>query len=256
MFIDGALPPGIAPAALALTTFALIMCWLVASLGYLIATFRRLRAYRSRLKALYSNTDWRELRWVDWLILFLVALWTAAATSLASDNLGEGPLISRNAVYILTACLLLFLIIFASLTPPSVHSDAPPQEKYARSALSPDQAAQIAERIRLAMQKDALYLDPNLSLQKLSRHVGALPNLVSQTLNEEIGATFFDYVARWRIEASKPLIAAGERSVLSVALEVGFNSRSTFYKAFRRETGLTPKAYRALQDHGADRKAG
>lgn len=94
------------------------------------------------------------------------------------------------------------------------------------------------------MRKDKLYLDPNLSLQKLSRHVGAPPNLVSQTLNDQIGLCFFDYVARWRIEASKPLILAREASVLDIALDVGFNSRSTFYKAFRRETGKTPKAFR------------
>jgi AraC-like DNA-binding protein len=84
-------------------------------------------------------------------------------------------------------------------------------------------------------------------LQKLSQRVGALPNQVSQTLNQEIGTSFFDYVARWRIEASKPMIMAGEASVLTTALEVGFNSRSTFYKAFKRETGMTPKAYRATQ---------
>ncbi len=72
-------------------------------------------------------------------------------------------------------------------------------------------------------------------------------NLVSQTLNAPVGATVFDYVAKWRIEAAKPLIAAGEASVLAVALEVGFNARSTFYKAFKRETGMTPHAYRRLQ---------
>lgn len=101
------------------------------------------------------------------------------------------------------------------------------------------------------MQKDALYLDPNLSLQKLAQQVGALQNQVSQTLNQEIGTTFFDYVARWRIEASKPRIMAGSESVLTVALAVGFNSRSTFYKAFKRETGMTPKAYRALDEKAA-----
>ena len=80
--------------------------------------------------------------------------------------------------------------------------------------------------------------------------MGALPNQVSQTLNQEIGASFFDYVARWRIAASKPLITAGDASVLTVALDVGFNSRSAFYKAFKRETGLTPKGYRAVHQHG------
>ena len=73
--------------------------------------------------------------------------------------------------------------------------------------------------------------------------MGAPPNLASQTLNEEIGSTFFDYVAHWRIEAAKPRILSGEASILAIALEVGFNSRSTFYKAFKRETGMTPKAF-------------
>jgi AraC-like DNA-binding protein len=90
----------------------------------------------------------------------------------------------------------------------------------------------------------AFYLDPNLSLQKLSRHVGALPNQISQTLNEQIGSTFFDYIAHHRIEAAKPLILEGAANSLAISLDVGFNSRSTFYKAFKRETGMTPKTYR------------
>jgi len=111
-------------------------------------------------------------------------------------------------------------------------------------------AAQIAQRLDAAMARDRLHLDANLSLTKLARHVATPANLVSQTLNDHVGATFFDYVAKWRIEAAKPLIAAGEMSVLAVALEVGFNARSTFYKAFRRESGLTPQAYRRLQKAG------
>ncbi|MEO1137240.1 MAG: AraC family transcriptional regulator, partial [Pseudomonadota bacterium] len=117
------------------------------------------------------------------------------------------------------------------------------QGKYARSALSEDYAKILGRRIEKAMREDALYLDANLSLQKLSRHVGAPPNLVSQTLNEEIGSTFFDYIAHWRIEAAKPRILSGDGSILAIALEAGFNSRSTFYKAFKRETGMTPKAF-------------
>ena len=137
--------------------------------------------------------------------------------------------------------------IFAPTKPTdvtAVKEEDEPDLKYARSALTDDQADKLASRIEKAMKKDTLYLDPNLSLQKLSTHIGALPNQVSQTLNQNLGATFFDYVARWRIEASKPLITAGEASVLAVALDVGFNSRSTFYKAFNRETGMTPKGYR------------
>lgn len=264
MFVDGELPPGFAPSALAFATFLLIALWSLASLAYLAATLRRLGAFRARLKDLYSNTDRRELRWVDWLMAFLVALWGAAAVSLVSDNFGPGLVFPGEIVFVLAAVLLLFVIAFASAPPlnslevnapdidaPEANAPAPKLEagektegKYARSALSEAHAKRLAGRIEKAMREDALYLDANLSLHKLSRHVGAPPNLASQTLNEEIGSTFFDYVAHWRIEAAKPRILSGEASILAVALEVGFNSRSTFYKAFKRETGMTPKAFR------------
>lgn len=261
MFMAGELPAGIAPAVLASATFALIVVWSLSSLVYLIATLRRLGAFRSRLKDVYSNTDNRELRWIDWFMALLVALWFSAAVSLLGDNFGPGLMLPGEVIFALAAILLLVVAGFAPVAPPVAPpvSNEPigapvggPAEKYARSALSESHAKKLAQRIESAMREDALYLDPNLSLQTLSRHVGALPNLVSQTLNEEIGSTFFDYVARWRIEAAKPRIQSGEASVLEVALEVGFNSRSTFYKAFKRETGMTPKAFREASGFSGD----
>lgn len=258
MLVHGDLPPGFAPSALAFATVILILLWSLDSLGYLIATLRRLAAFRARLKDLYSNTARRELRWIDWFMGFLVAVWGAAAISLLSENYAPGRVVPEEGVFALAAVLLLFVVAIASVAPPveaPIANDpttAPDEKldiKYARSALSDDHAKQLAGRIQKAMREDALYLDANLSLQRSSRHVGALPDLVSQTLNEEIGSTFFDYVAHWRIEAAKPRILSGEATVLAIAFEVGFNSRSTFYKAFKRETGLTPKAFRAT--HGS-----
>jgi len=250
MLIAGELPAGIAPSTLALATFVLIFCWVVSSCIYLVATLRKLRAYRSKLRTLYSNLDNRELRWLDWLLFSLVTLWVATAFTLIAENTGFNGAVVEELVYGLTACLLLFIMAFASIAPPQTEIDEPLEStevsdaKYARSALTASHAQQLASRIKSAMEKDALYLDPNLSLQKLSRHTGALPNQISQTLNEQIGSTFFDYIAHHRIEAAKPLILEGEASTLTVSLDVGFNSRSTFYKAFKRETGMTPKAYR------------
>ena len=252
LFVEGVLPPGFLPSALVLMTIGLILIWCLASLGYLIATVRALGAYRRRLKALYSNTEQYELRWIDGFLTLLVTLWAAAALSLISDNFSPRLLFPGELVLLLAASVLLFLIAFAlasepvgdtALTVDGGGTEIPPKDKYTRSALTPDRAERIADRIETAMRRDALYLDPALSLQKLSRHVQTPQNLVSQSLNECLGTTFYDYVARWRIEAAKPLIEAGEASILTIALEVGFNSRSTFYKAFKRETGLTPKAF-------------
>ncbi len=250
MFISGELPAGIWPVILALLTFALILIWLIASFAYLVAILRRLTTYRAYIRQLYSDIEERDLRWVDELMVLLILIWAAGAFSLADENFAGGTLFVEELLLALIAGGLLVLNIFAPITPPDLKieiKEDEPDLKYARSALTTDHAAKLAARLETAMQKDTLYLDPTLSLQKLSQHVGALPNQVSQTLNQEIGASFFDYVARWRIEASKPLITAGDASVLTVALEVGFNSRSAFYKAFKREAGMTPKGYRASQ---------
>ena len=251
VFVDGDLPAGWAPAALTLLTFALVLIWVLASLAYLIATVRALRRYRAHLKTVYSNTEAYELRWIDGFLALLVALWAAAALTLLSENLALSFLTPDTLVFGLAGAVLLLLIAFALSPAPQAAplpklapSDDASAGKYTRSALTEDRADQIAQRIVQAMQRDQLYLDPNLSLQKLARHVSTPPNLVSQTLNETLGLTFFDFVAHWRITAAKPLIIAGEHSVLAVALEVGFNTRSTFYKAFKRETGQTPKAFR------------
>ncbi|MBT8411848.1 MAG: AraC family transcriptional regulator [Octadecabacter sp.] len=252
MFISGGLPPGLWPAVLALSTFVLILIWLIASFAYLVAILRRLTAYRAHVRQLYTDVEKRDLRWVDGMMVLLVLIWAVGAFSLADDNLTGGTLIVEETFLALNAGGLLFLTLFAPIMPPDLIpavEENEPDPKYARSALSGEHAAKLAERLETTMRKDTLYLDPSLSLQKLSRQVGALPNQVSQTLNQEIGTSFFDYVARWRIEASKPLIMAGDASVLAVALEVGFNSRSTFYKAFKRETGMTPKDYRATLQH-------
>ncbi|MGJ8623402.1 MAG: helix-turn-helix domain-containing protein [Yoonia sp.] len=247
MFMSGELPTGILPATLALLTFVLIVIWLIASFAYLVAILRRLTAYRAHIRQLYSDVEERDLRWINVVMVLLVLIWAAGAFSLADENFADGDLFIEEVFLALIACGLLVLNIFAAYTPANgdpVVDEEEPDLKYARSALTADHAAKLAVRVENAMQKDTLYLDPNLSLQKLSQHVGALPNQVSQTLNQEIGASFFDYVARWRIEASKSLLTAADASVLSVALDVGFNSRSAFYKAFKRETGMTPKGYR------------
>ncbi len=255
MFIMGELPSGVWPATLALLAFALILLWLVTSFAYLVAILRRLTAYRARIRHLYSDAEDRDMRWVDVVMALLVLVWAVGAFSLADENLADGTFFVEELFLTLIAGGLLVLNVFAAITPtyPGTVAEEDAQDlKYARSGLTDDHAAKLADRVETAMRKDALYLDPGLSLQKLSRHVGALPNQISQTLNQEIGATFFDYVAGWRIEASKPLIMAGDASVLAVALEVGFNSRSSFYKSFKRETGMTPKAYRASKDSASE----
>lgn len=256
MLVEGYLPPGAAPAILALATFALVLAWPVVSGVYVVAVMRLLTRHRARLRDRFSNIDQLEMRWVEGFMGLVALLWVSATVALLADNLSSVPVRPGEIMLLMTGALLLLLIGF-SLRSPVVEridagSDADPDleqsgpRKYARSALTQDHALRLAERIRRAMSEESLHLDPNLSLAKLARCVGAAPNLVSQTLNDTLERTFFDYVNDRRIETAKGWLKATDMSVLEIAIAAGFNSRSTFYKAFWARTGQTPQAYRRV----------
>lgn len=78
----------------------------------------------------------------------------------------------------------------------------------------------------------------------LARHIGVSPNYVSQTLNDTVGDSFFDFVNSYRILDAQDLLRDTDQTVLAIAFEVGFNSRSSFYTAFKKVTGQTPTAFR------------
>lgn len=254
MLVQGDLPPGAMPATLALATFALVLAWPVVSGLHVVAVMRLLTRHRAMLKDRFSNIDQLELRWVEGFMGLVALLWISATASLLTDNLSSAPARAGEMMLLVTGALLLLLISF-SLRGPVVETidagsvvdselEKSGARKYARSALTQEHALRLAERIRRTMSEESLHLDPNLSLTKLARSVGAAPNLVSQTLNDTLERTFFDYVNDQRIETAKGWLKETDMSVLDIAIAAGFNSRSTFYKAFWARAGQTPQGYR------------
>ncbi|HLP46335.1 MAG TPA: helix-turn-helix domain-containing protein, partial [Candidatus Kapabacteria bacterium] len=84
-----------------------------------------------------------------------------------------------------------------------------------------------------------------ISLQTLSKKVQVTPHILSQVLNERIDKNFSDFVNSFRIEEAKKMLqeADEDTSVLGVCYDVGFNSKSAFYRAFKKYTDKTPIQY-------------
>jgi AraC-like DNA-binding protein len=136
----------------------------------------------------------------------------------------------------------------AETSPPgTAANDDDKPGKYERSLLPDERLDRIAARIEAVFRDKRLHLEPNVSLATLAQATGVAPNALSQTFSRRLGATFFDYVNRWRVEEAKRLLETSEEAVARVAYESGFNSRSAFYNAFREATGMTPAAYRTAQ---------
>lgn len=135
-----------------------------------------------------------------------------------------------------------------STQPNPVPIPVPVTPKYARSQLDPATSGRIRLKLEKALATPEVFTDSLLNLRSLSRTIGEKAHYVSLVINRDLNANFYELVNRQRVaQAKRLLVAEPERTVLEIALAVGFNSKSTFNTAFRRETGLTPTGFRAEQ---------
>ncbi len=229
---------------------------------YLVLIILRMLRHRVLLKDYYSSTEKHELRWIYVIGGLSLVFWSANALLLVLEFDGEQA--PTQALILHFGSIIALALVGATTLwglrqrPPLMpdidpaQSPASPEDsvsehivgKYEKSALNAEISSRIAGKLRNAMERDHLHRDPNLSLWALSRHIGASPNYVSQTLNEIIGESFFDFVNRYRIEEAMNRLEATDDNVLTITYDVGFNARSSFYNAFKRVTGQTPTSFR------------
>jgi YesN/AraC family two-component response regulator len=98
--------------------------------------------------------------------------------------------------------------------------------------------------VRKAMAYVHTHHAEQVSLKDLAAHVALSEQHLIRSFRKEIGITPIDYLKRYRIRQAKTLLEAGHKSITEVALEVGFSDSSYFARVFRRETGMSPSAYR------------
>jgi AraC-like DNA-binding protein len=110
---------------------------------------------------------------------------------------------------------------------------------------------QTMNGLHKSMTENKLYLDAELNLTKLSKHVGMHPKILSAVLNQKLGKSFNEYINQFRVEEVKDRLVKAENkkyTIASVAYECGFNSQPTFQRAFKSVVGLTPREF--LQQNG------
>jgi len=121
-------------------------------------------------------------------------------------------------------------------------------EKYQKSGLSNEAADEIKEKLICSMQKDKHYLDSELTLNKLSGLLGVSQHNLSEVINLKLNQTYYDFINSYRVEEFKQLLsnpAYYNYSLLSIAFDAGFKSKTTFNTIFKKITGLTPSEYKS-----------
>lgn len=124
--------------------------------------------------------------------------------------------------------------------------------KYSGVAADEEETKHYVSNLRQYMDAEKPYLDPEISLPELSKRLGVSSHFLSRVINEQLGVNFFDFVNRYRVEEVKLRITDPKfnyLSILGIAFESGFNTKSTFNRVFKKTTGLTPKEFREQSEN-------
>lgn len=129
---------------------------------------------------------------------------------------------------------------------PAEDDEEEQKKKYPKSGLSPEQAETLHATLRTLMEKESLHRKSDLSIGDLASRLGIHPNYLSQIINEKEGKNFYDFVNTYRIEEFKQLVAVPknrQKTLLALAFDCGFNSKSSFNRYFKKATGQTPSEF-------------
>ncbi len=117
-------------------------------------------------------------------------------------------------------------------------------EKYRKSGLSMDQANYYYAKLCGLMEIEQVYLESELRLSTLAETLTISPNQLSQIINQCAQKSFYDFVNEYRINHAKQLLKSEtKKTVLDIALSVGFNNKATFNRVFKQHTQMTPTSF-------------
>jgi AraC-like DNA-binding protein len=117
--------------------------------------------------------------------------------------------------------------------------------RYERSMLRGFDVNELNGKLISLMSEEKIFCDEDISLARIAGELSITPHQLSELLNSKHNINFYSFINGYRIEEAKKIMRdEPDRSILSVAYAVGFNSKASFYSAFLKFAGTTPHKYR------------
>ena len=231
---------------------------ILSGIGYITASMVFIRKYQQSIQHEFSFTEKINLTWLQYLAGGLGLIWIVVIFG------NETQIFSSVVIYIVIAGFLGIIqhdifsgsnfrrkISYAPIAPDTVFvdeaaTDSQNSSKYQKSGLTDGKRAELKLQLEQLAASEKFYCAPELTLTALADRLDIHPNYLSQYLNEEMGITFYDYINHLRVDEFKRIAVNPENaaySLLSLAHDCGFSSKSSFNRNFKKITGQTPTQY-------------
>ena len=225
-------------------------------LNILLLSMALMRVLRIKLAVQLNPREQLNFNWLKSLLILsivtYVVIWVGGVISLFD---GDQWLFYEKVESMFTSIFPLFMA-FAAIRFPvfAVHGDfkdlSEAEEKYTKSSLTSSQAEEIWAEMEAVMEEEHPYRNPEYRLNDLAERLNRSLHHVSQVINAKLGVSFSDFINQYRVKEAQQLLQsdrAKQLTILAIALEAGFNSKTAFYNAFKKATGQTPSQFMRSQ---------
>jgi len=224
--------------------------------GYSILSFIKIRKHQTNLMNLISYTS--AVMTLNWLKILSISFYVAFLILFILGGLNMiGNFIPFDPYFVVFTFIALFSFTYSfyGIRQPIIFgqefkirdTERKESEKYMKSGLKEKQAAEYLEKLIFCMETDKPYLNGDLSIHDLAQITGIPRHHITQVLNENHKKNFFTFINEYRIKEVILRFADNKNdnfTILAIAYDSGFNSKTTFNSIFKAVTGQTPSEYR------------
>lgn len=240
----------------ALIVFSVIQALVVIHVVvYILLVIKNLVEYKRRIKDNFSNLEKINLHWLTILcyaFLVIIFIWIIGGygdIAYFIAQWGEPPIVVAYIFWIFMSSVVL-LIGYNGFTKPEIfisNNFDLPSKPTAKKQYSLRQLHAIAEQLTQLMHNEKPFLNPTLKLGELAEALGTNPGILSAVINTVFEKNFNDFINEYRVDEVIIKMKNPELNnltLLGLAFDSGFNSKSSFNSVFKKVTGKTPNTFK------------
>jgi AraC-like DNA-binding protein len=228
--------------------------WLIA-----IWNLRLLYRHKIEVQNTYSYIAYKELQWARIFLIYLLVI--SVVSHLISNGLMEN-VFKDNTIYSVMDLIAIYWVAYRGILQRNVlsvfnlewNSNGPsekPDDPKQSQELDSERLEGLMEKIEDYMATSESFTNPNLTVVDVAEGIKVHPRLISKTINSQSKQNFNSYVNQLRIKKAERLLKEQKEahwSMEGIGIESGFNSKSAFYTAFKKQTGTTPTQFKELSE--------
>jgi AraC-like DNA-binding protein len=231
---------------------------------FIILAVRLFHRYKKFLQTNFSNIDKSSFNWMKFLVFGLIILLSGALILVVFREVFSFP-VSLYNMFAIIVLLFVNILGFRGIKHSTIFSQTvipynnqaqtekqPATDKehtssYANYGLKQDDAIFLSGKLKSYMVDEKPYTNMDLTLKDLASALDTYPHYITQMLNTVFNQNFYDFINTYRVEEVQKRLHDPQFknfTILAIAYDCGFNSKSSFNRIFKQKTRLTPSEYR------------